>query len=133
MFRSKFLGAISPLVVYQQSTSIANTKHYSLVARSGQQKQPEYHQKFFGKFLSMKWRPVKTRKVLHVIAMQKSPFPVCGVLFIFFLNIMHLLKILFSAKHHMSAHKTASRKTSNDTTELEKKFSLHILLAVFHF
>jgi hypothetical protein len=46
------LGLFHPwLSGYQQSTSIANTKYYSLVTQSRQQKQPEYHQKFFDKFL----------------------------------------------------------------------------------
>jgi hypothetical protein len=49
---------------------------------------------------------------LHSIAMQDHPLTVCGVPFIFFLNITYPLKCLISAKHHMPSHKTASRKIS---------------------
>ena len=49
--------------------------------------------------------------------MWEHPLTVCGAPFVFFLNITHPLKCLFSAKHHMPSHKTASRKASRDTTE----------------
>jgi hypothetical protein len=62
------------------------------------------------------------RKVLHGIAIQDSPFTVCGVLFIFFPNIMQFSSENFVfSKNHMPSHETASRKTSNDTTELVKQ------------
>ena len=60
----------------------------------------------------------ETRKALHVLARQEPPLTVCGVIFILFLNITHTLSCLFSAKHCMPSHKTASRRTSCDTTEL---------------
>lgn len=60
---------------------------------------------------------VKTSRVLQVISMQEHSLTVCGILFIFFLNITHLLKHLRSAKHHMPSDRTASSKTLHDTTD----------------
>jgi hypothetical protein len=53
--------------------------------------------------------------------MQEHPLTVCGVPFMFFLNIMCLLKSLVSAKHHVPSHKGASGKTSPGTIESSEK------------
>jgi hypothetical protein len=47
------------------------------------------HEKFFGVFLGSEdqGRPSKTSKVLHGVAMQEHPLTVCGVPFMFFLNM----------------------------------------------
>ena len=62
------------------------------------------------------WRPAKTSEALHDIEISE-PLGLCGVPFIFFPNIALPLECLFSAKHHEPSHKTASRRTSCDTTE----------------
>lgn len=59
--------------------------------------------------------------------MQKRALTVCGVLLKVLLHVTHPLKCLFSAKHCMASHKTASRETSHDRTELlnrNQKFPL---------
>jgi hypothetical protein len=80
---------------------------------------------YFSLWNDDQWGPVKRRKVLQ--GGNARAFCVCGILFIFLLNIMCPFKCLFSAKHHMSSHKTASRKISGDTTELlrNQRFTLH--------
>ena len=70
---------------------------------------------------------VKTSRALQVLSMQKHPLTVCGVLFIFFLNITHLLKHLLSAKHHMPSDETASSKTLRDATEFKETRNLHFI------
>jgi hypothetical protein len=80
--------------------------------------------------LHSQWKPVKccmaskdqqrlakTSKPLQ----YKSVLCVCGVLFIFFLNVTHPLKSLFSATRHMLSFKIASGKTSWWTTEFLNK------------
>lgn len=98
--------------------------------------QQEYHTKFFGEtFFGVcvsliwsedQWKPAKIIKDQQNIAwreetMQEHPVAVCRVQFMFFLKIRCPLNYLFSAKHHMLSPKTASRKSSQDTTELLKK------------
>jgi hypothetical protein len=83
----------------------------------------------------------KTSKALQGIAMQECLLTVCGVLFIFFVNITQPLKHPLSKASHALSHvrfnkasslKTASRKISCDTTEFPKKpeFPLHMAFYV---
>lgn len=65
--------------------------------------QPEYH-KLFGRFLDVKWRPLKTNK----ITMQECPFPVCGVLVVAFLIITYPLKRPF--QQNITQHKRVFKK-----------------------
>jgi hypothetical protein len=73
-------------------------------------------------------RPERTSEVEHGEAMQEHPLTVVGLHLYIFLNVTHFLKYLFSTKHDMLSHKTASRKPSQDTTELlntPESFSSH--------
>lgn len=70
---------------------------------------------------------MKSSDVLPGGAKLEHPLTVCGVLFIFFLNIMSPLKCLFSAKQSMpSLTRWLPEKTSWDTTELLKKPEISI-------
>lgn len=114
----------SSLSGYQQFSSIANTKLQSVaVVQSSRNFKAPPNQHKPGEVTRISWkpqvlwpvslyevkisedqqRPVKTHKVFHgvAMAMQERPFPVCGVLFIFFLNITCPFKCLFSVKHLM--------------------------------
>ena len=100
LFRSSFLGVIPNLVVSILVVP-SNRKHQTWISSSGliQQKpqgstelawvtrsgkdQSEYHKKFFGVFLSMKWRPAKTSKMLQGVSnARQSSHSLWGYIYI---------------------------------------------------
>lgn len=83
------------------------------VSRSGQNQQ-EYQEEFFGVFPSMKWRLVKQSITGYSNAKSSHCLwgPFCTP------AKDHSSSPLYSVKHHMASHKTTSRETPHDTTEL---------------
>ena len=126
LFRSTSMGTtLILLFVVRISVVQLNSKHQIWIRRKGiarlhwivqvsrsSQEHLECYKKFFGAFFSRKWRVTKSSEVFQGLM---------GVPFIFFLNIMCPLKCLFSAKHYMLSHKTASKKILCDKTEFLRK------------
>ena len=70
---------------YQQSSSIANTKHPSLVVEWVNRSSWNTMRSSLAHFSlqsEVQWRPAKSREALHGIAIQECPLAVCGVSFI---------------------------------------------------
>lgn len=119
---------------YQQSSPAVLTKYTSVaVARSSRKLKalPHLHKSAEAARISQNTKrstlvcfslrsEVQRRPGKHCTASHcKSTLTVCEVLFICYLNITCSLKCLLQKKE--SSHKTASRKTSHNTTEFPKK------------
>lgn len=100
--------------------------HFSLKLKTSNDQRSFPWLDMFSKVLHGNWRSVKTSKALQDIAIQEYSLTVFGVLFIFFLNIAHLIKhplhqnsicppMSASAKHPLI--RQLSENTSHNTTE----------------